>query len=125
MGGHAAIVNNHHRSGSHVPDPDIDMHDGTYRPYMINTTQFNRPYMVAVATPNTQRAKSQFFITTVKAQWLSELQYTIFGMVLEGRDYIHTIEQIAGTYGGRPKVTVQIVDCGELPLQPYDTEPHY
>jgi peptidylprolyl isomerase len=99
--------------------------DGTYQPYMINATNFNRPYMVAVATPNTQQAKSQFFITTVKAQWLYPLQYTIFGMVLEGRDYLHTIEQQAGTYGGHPKVTVRIVDCGELSLQPYDLEPHY
>ena len=120
IGGRAAIRNNNnHNNKNH------DHMDGTYQPFMINTTQFNRPYMVAVATPNTQLAKSQFFITTVKAQWLSELQYTILGMVLEGRDYIHIIEQMAGTYGGRPKVTVRIVDCGEMPLQPYDIEPHY
>ena len=116
IGGRAAIDHhNHNHNGV----------SGTYQPYMINTTHFNRPYMVAVATPNTQLAKSQFFITTTKAQWLTELQYTIFGMVLEGREYIHTIETMAGTYGGRPNVKVQIVDCGEVPLEPYDTEPHY
>lgn len=124
IGGRAAIQQNN-KHGKDKVYPNVNDNDGTYLPYMINATQFNRPYMVAVATPNTKWAKSQFFITTVKAQWLAPLQYTIFGMVLEGRDYIHLMERIAGTYGGRPKVTVRIVDCGELPLQPYDTEPHY
>ena len=119
IGGRAAIDHHNH---NHNHNNAVS---GTYQPYMINTTHFNRPYMVAVATPNTQLAKSQFFITTTKAQWLTELQYTIFGMVLEGREYIHTIEMMAGTYGGRPNVMVQIVDCGEVPLEPYDTEPHY
>lgn len=116
MGGFAAIaMSDHGNTGGN-----------SYQPYMINTTQFNRPYMVAVATPNTQLAKSQFFITTVKAQWLSALQYTIFGMVLEGQNVIRDIERIAGTYGGKPKTTVHIVDCGEIPLLlPLDKEPHY
>lgn len=116
MGGMAAISGHNQNNNNNNND---------YQPYMINATNFNRPYMVAVATPNTKRAKSQFFITTVKAQWLQPLQYTIFGIVLEGRDVLHEMEQTAGTLGGRPQRTVRIVDCGEMPLQPYDAEPHY
>jgi peptidylprolyl isomerase len=96
---------------------------GTYLPRMFNVTKFNRPYMLAVATPNHLLARSQFFITTVKAQWLTG-QYTIFGMILEGTDVIREMER-RGTYGGRPQAPVVIRDCGELPLQPEDLEPHY
>ena len=101
------------------PPPPI----GTYQPYMINQTKFNHPYLVAVATPNHMLARSQFFITTVKAQWLSG-QYTIFGMILSGTEFIQEIEQY-GTYGGQPTTTITIVDCNELPLRPEDKKPHY
>lgn len=94
-----------------------------YWPRMHNVTKFNRPYLLAVATPNHRAARSQFFITTVKAQWLTG-QYTIFGMILEGTDVIGQMER-QGTYGGRPLVPVVIRDCGERPLQPEDLEPHY
>jgi peptidylprolyl isomerase len=101
----------------------IETPTGTYLPRMFNVTKFNRPYMLAVATPNHLAARSQFFITTVKAQWLTG-HYTIFGMILEGTDVIGEMER-QGTYGGRPQAPVVIRDCGELPLQPEDLEPHY
>jgi peptidylprolyl isomerase len=121
IGGEAAIrmTSSVARSSSSTTTTPV----GTYRPQMKNVTNFNRPYMLAVATPDTMLARSQFFITTVKAQWLTG-KYTVFGMILEGTDTLSEIEKY-GTYGGHPKVPVKIVNCGELPLQPKDKTPHY
>jgi peptidylprolyl isomerase len=98
--------------------------DGTFVPRMRELTKFNRPNMLAVAaTDKSKRAASQFFVTTVKAQWLTG-KHTIFGMVLHGSDVVKEIEKY-GTYGGKPRATITIVDCGEEPLQDEDKEPHY
>ena len=70
--------------------------------------------------PNTQ--SSQFFINTVKTQWLdgSSGEYSmatgqnvIIGMVVEGHAIVDIIER-QGTNSGIPKRKVLIVDSGEL-----------
>lgn len=77
--------------------------------------KFNRPYMVAMSNTGRRSSNgSQFFITTAKTQWLDN-QYVIFGMVVGGKKALHEIEKW-GTYSGKPKGTVKIVDCGEVPL---------
>jgi peptidylprolyl isomerase len=86
--------------------------------------RFNRPFMLAMSNTGSPNSNgSQFFITTVKTQWLDN-RHVIFGMVLDGRDFIHEIEQ-RGTYGGRPTSDIVIVNCGLQPLQPEDKETHY
>jgi len=93
---------------------------------MKELVKFNRPHMLAAAAPSTPskyQAGSQFFVTTVKAQWLTG-KHVIFGTVLEGKDVLEEMEEY-GTYGGKPRAVVKIVGCGEEPLQKEDLEPHY
>ena len=55
---------------------------------------------------------SQFFITTVSTPWLDG-KHVVFGRVLDGLDVVKAIEAL-GTRSGKPKKSVEIVDCGEL-----------
>lgn len=116
-GGEAAAINADGGNGDGAP--------GTFAASMRELTKFNRPHLLAVAASsrNQKKAGAQFFVTTVKAQWLTGV-HTIFGMVLHGTDVVKEIEQ-HGTYGGTPRVTITISDCGEEPLQDEDREPHY
>ena len=67
------------------------------------------------------RNRSQFFINTVKTQWLQG-RNEIFGMVLEGLDVIKEIEE-TGTRGGMPSEVIVIVGSGELDTEPEDATP--
>lgn len=95
----------------------------TFTASMRELTKFNRPYMLAVAANKATTAGSQFFVTTVKAQWLTG-KHVIFGMVLHGSDLVHEIEKY-GTYGGQPRAEITIIECGEEPLEDEDKEVHY
>eukprot|EP00529_Nitzschia_sp_RCC80_P032808 CAMPEP_0113460230 /NCGR_PEP_ID=MMETSP0014_2-20120614/10875_1 /TAXON_ID=2857 /ORGANISM="Nitzschia sp." /LENGTH=230 /DNA_ID=CAMNT_0000351867 /DNA_START=906 /DNA_END=1595 /DNA_ORIENTATION=- /assembly_acc=CAM_ASM_000159 len=82
----------------------------------------NRRYLLSMANsgrPNTNR--SQWFINTVKTQWLDG-KNVVFGMVLEGKRVITEIEKV-GTHGGRPRAEIIIVESGSLPLEPEDSTP--
>jgi peptidylprolyl isomerase len=83
----------------------------------------NRKYMLSMANsngkPNTNR--SQWFINTVKTQWLDG-QNEIFGMVLEGLNVVTEIER-KGTMGGTTRSVIAIGDSGTLPLEPEDATP--
>lgn len=54
---------------------------------------------------------SQFFITTVKTDWLDG-KHVVFGEVLEGYD---VVEKIEGTpkKGDRPNTEITIANCGD------------
>ena len=79
--------------------------------------------MVGMSNSGRDSNGSQFYITTVKTQWLDN-KNVIFGMLLEGKDVVKQIEK-QGTYGGKPSSSIKIIDCGEDPLKDEDKEVHY
>jgi peptidylprolyl isomerase len=65
---------------------------------------------MANAGPNTNG--SQFFLTTVKTEWLDG-KHVVFGQVTEGMDVVKKMEGV-GSQSGKPNKTVKIADCGQL-----------
>jgi len=65
---------------------------------------------MANAGPNTNG--SQFFLTTVKTDWLDG-KHVVFGHVVEGLDLLKQMEK-QGTQSGKPKTEVKIADCGQV-----------
>mmetsp|Transcript_89169 Transcript_89169/g.249547 ORF Transcript_89169/g.249547 Transcript_89169/m.249547 type:complete len:199 (-) Transcript_89169:105-701(-) len=65
---------------------------------------------MANAGPNTNG--SQFFITTVKTQWLDG-RHVVFGKIIEGMDVVQKVEAV-GSSSGKPQKPVTIADSGVL-----------
>lgn len=110
---------------------DFSHHDGTggesiYNGVDIEDESFavkhNRNFLLSSANKGRRNSNgSQFFITTVKAQWLDN-HNVVFGLVLEGEDLVMAIER-QGTNGGKPRQKVTIVDSGVLELTAEDKKP--
>lgn len=66
---------------------------------------------MANAGPNTNG--SQFFITTVKTDWLDS-RHVVFGRVLEGMDVVKKVEALGSSPSGKTKGEISIVDSGEI-----------
>lgn len=65
---------------------------------------------MANAGPNTNG--SQFFLCTVKTQWLDG-KHVVFGSVTDGMDVVKKIEAV-GSQSGKTSKPVVIADCGQL-----------
>merc|ERR1711920_429189 len=65
---------------------------------------------MANAGPNTNG--SQFFLCTVKTDWLDG-KHVVFGKVCEGMDVVKKIEGF-GSQSGKTSKPIKIADCGQL-----------
>jgi peptidylprolyl isomerase len=83
--------------------------------------KLNRKYLLSMANSGRNTNGSQFFINTVKAQWLDG-KHVVFGVVLEGVDVVKAIER-EGSNGGHVRKLIQIQDSGALELSEKDKRP--
>ncbi|XP_023237796.1 peptidyl-prolyl cis-trans isomerase A-like [Centruroides sculpturatus] len=65
---------------------------------------------MANSGPNTNG--SQFFLTTVRTEWLDG-KHVVFGQVVSGMEIVKKMED-CGSKTGKPTAKVVISNCGEL-----------
>jgi len=65
---------------------------------------------MANAGPNTNG--SQFFLCTVKTQWLDG-KHVVFGSVVDGMDVVKKVESY-GSQSGKTSAKIVVADCGQL-----------
>ena len=70
------------------------------------------PGILSMANAGPSTNGSQFFICTVKTEWLDG-KHVVFGKVVEGLNVVKAVEAV-GSQSGRTMQKVTIADCGQL-----------
>ena len=73
---------------------------------------FQGPGELAMANAGPNTNGSQFFITTIKCDWLTG-KHVVFGRVIEGMELVKKMESY-GSGSGAPSATIFIFNCGQL-----------
>merc|ERR1711918_166459 len=70
------------------------------------------PGILSMANAGPGTNGSQFFLCTVKTDWLDG-KHVVFGSVTEGQDVVQKVESF-GSQSGQTKAEIMIADCGQL-----------
>jgi cyclophilin family peptidyl-prolyl cis-trans isomerase len=76
------------------------------------TLKHTGPGILSMANAGKNTNGSQFFLCTIKTDWLDGA-HVVFGSVVEGLDVLKKVESY-GTQSGQPKAKILIADCGQL-----------
>jgi len=72
----------------------------------------DRPYLLSMANAGKNTNGSQFFLTTVKTDWLDG-KHVVFGEIVDGKELVDQIESL-GSPSGAPKQKVTIAASGTV-----------
>ncbi|KAF8742314.1 hypothetical protein AX14_005184 [Amanita brunnescens Koide BX004] len=77
------------------------------------TEKHTGPGLLSMANSGPNTNGCQFFITTAKCDFLDG-KHVVFGRVVDGMLTLRKIEHVSTGPNNRPKLTVKIVECGEM-----------
>ena len=97
---------------------DFTNNDGTGIPdYIFDDENFllkhSGPGILSMANSGPNTNGSQFFICTVKAEWLDG-KHVVFGRVIDGMLTVRKLENVAVDKNNKPKSPCIITECGQM-----------